>query len=382
LIGWLGVHRYSAWTTMAVIVVVVSYLANIVSMVTVLLKLLENKMVSMFSKRYFQRYSRLYITMVIVSGDCFLPLLLISSKVQGAPMLSSGLSQSQREQYRLHHLVSVVLLRNIPLFVVECYFLLILGTFSVVIVVASISTVLSLSIATAMMLEFYVINRRRIELPFTIDLRWNTKGDGDRDDDEQRQIEDTMMETVTGGGITTNGFHDGFHDGSGPLSRVGRRRRLAVELEQRFSVKLVLDGEAQLRVDVLSATRQSSGVLIDAVMFGMGPHSERLVQSTVDGLADDEKLQRIVDNAVRSAFDLDEFSKRFEFTVRAWRHCYRPPAAAVTPGFDAVNSVTTTPGVRTPQLQPTESAIISVLERQQSGSRGAAGHETKMSTAL
>ena len=165
--------------------------------------LFQDKMVSIFSKRYFQGYSQFYIAAVFASGDCFVPLWLISSNLFGIPLLNSGLSWSQREKYRAHHLFCVILLRNIPLFVIECYFMFNLGIYSAIVIIGFLATMFSAAVCAVTMLDFYVINKRQIELPFTINLQWEKKretagtlspGDGfEAEDDDEKEHHDAMV---------------------------------------------------------------------------------------------------------------------------------------------------------------------------------------------
>ena len=102
------------------------------------------------------------------------------------------------------------------------------------------------------------------------------------------------------------------------MSRMGRRRRLANEPSLR--VKSIMD------LEVMSATRPHSNVLIHAVLCGTGPvrdETERLVRETVDGLECQEMLRVMVYNAVHAAFALDdrEFGD-YKFTVSAGLETY------------------------------------------------------------
>jgi len=221
------------------------------------------------------------------------PLQLISSKVAGIPLLNSGLSRGQREKHRTHHLFCVILLRNIPMFVIECYLMFNLGIYSVMAIVAFLATLFSFAVCAATMLDFYVVNRRHIELPFTIKLQWATKR-------EHAVCSDAVCSD------------------SSPLSRVGRRQRLALVLQRRFESKLSPLQDVRFRVEVMSTSTadESEGVLIHGMIAGLGAGSERLVTEIVDGL-EDEEMARDIHRAVMVAFALKPFAKDYEFAVTA-----------------------------------------------------------------
>jgi len=389
LTAWLALHSplYSVEMAVCMVCLVVSYLSNIASMVTVLLKILQSEMTSISTKRYFQEFSQFYIAMAAASGDCFMPFWLISSNLFGAPLLNSGLSRGQREQYRMHHFCGVILLRNIPFLGIE----LVVGfdSNSIVVVAAMLFTICSIGICIVSMLDFYVIHKRQIEAPFTINLQWESKGDIDGDGGRNRDDEDIAdaMRSITArrrGSVRTD------YPSTNPLSRMGRRRRLAVELEVRVGANFESHGQRRFGVEVLSTTPQRSGVWIHAVICGMGPDSDRLVQETVDGLEREKTLRLMVHNAVMAAFKLEEFSEHYIFTVTAWKHCYRPPPSHKTPQIEhhhkptdhEVAGISKTQhffkGISSLGLKPTESDIVTVLEHQ----RQTGEHETRMSTAL
>ena len=106
------------------------------------------------------------------------------------------------------------------------------------------------------------------------------------------------MRSVTAGGASHS------HSPSKPMSRSGRRRRLADELS--FHDKSIMDLErpTQFKVEVMPITRHHFSELMHAVLCGTGPdwdETERLVRET---------------NAVQAAFVLDdrEFGD-YKFTV-------------------------------------------------------------------
>ena len=387
---WLAIHSTthskSMLTTVAAISLVVSYLANIGMMVTVLLRMMEDKMTSIYTKRYFQEYSQIYIAMVFASGDCFIPLWLITSNLFGAPLLNSGLSYGQREKYRVHHLICVILLRNIPLFIIQCH-LLADALYSIVILADFITTTFSITVCAVAMLNFRVINKRNIELPFTIKLQWNSKGEtatntmngmnGDHD------IEDAMR-SVTAGGTSFDRIDS--VSSSNPMSRIGRRRRLAEELSLRVKSIMDLEGPTQFKVEVMSATRHHSSVLMHAVLCGTGPdrdETERLVRETVDGLECQEMLRVMVYNAVQAAFSLDdqEFGD-YKFTVSAWKHSYEVPTSTAVQDMEVANNTKRAFFPKDMELNPTESVVVDVLEKQNTERNEAGAHEIRMSTAL
>jgi len=397
----------------AVVFIVLSYLANIASMVTMLLRVLENKMTSIYSKRYFQGYSQFYIALVFASGDCFMPFWLISSNLFGIPLLNSGLSRYQRERYRLHHVVCVILLRNIPLFVIECYFMFNLGIYSAIVIIGFLATMFSMAVSAVMMLDFCVINKRQIELPFTIQVSWEKRRDGmgtlrdgdgmEQDEDDEKETIDAMMVAATS---SLSSSRKKIPDKDAwwrvkeepkevipeqhPLRQMGRRNALAVELQDRWMAKLDPFGVNRVEVEVMSSTRQNmQSVLVHAAISGLGPESDVMVKDIMDRIEEKENRELIA-GAVMEALALKDFGDEFEFTVNAWTNI--APSALVrdssADGADATSpTVPMTPinGSNDPQpLMPTESNIMAAIDEQNAAGAPTStpGHSARNSTAL
>lgn len=396
--------KYYNLMVVAVVFIVVSYLANIASMVTMLLRVLESKMTSIYTKRYFQGHSQFYIAMVFASGDCFMPFWLISSNLFGIPLLNSGLSLYQRERYRLHHVVCVLLLRNIPLFVIECYFMFNLGIFSAIVIIGFLATMFSIAVSAVMMLNFYVINKRQIELPFTIQVSWEKRrdlntlhsanGDGDGiDDDDEKETHDAMVAATSSRKKIPD--KDAWWrvkeepkediPSQHPLRQMGRRNALAVELEDAFMAKLDPFGDNRVGVEVMSTTKQNmQSVLVHAAIYGMGPESAGMVREIVANL-EEKDSKELITEAVMKALVLKPFDKEMAFTVNVWSKV--APSALIrdsstTDGLDATSPHAQMTDLGSePDLIPTESNIIAAIPAA-GAPTSTPGHSARNSTAL
>ena len=270
-----------------------------------------------------------------------MPLWLISSNLFGIPLLNSGLSHCQREKYRLHHLFCVILLRNIPLFVIQCYFMFNLGIYSAVVIITFLATMFSVAVCAVMMLDFYVINKRKIELPFTINVHWEKRrdratslrdGDGYEDDEkESQEMVDTLRQVSSGSSSKKISDKDAWWrvkeeekeviDATNPLSKMGRRKALAEMLEEKWMSKQPLSdplSDERVKIEVMATTKQHNGFAIHCAIAGLGEGREpqRIVKEIVAGI-EREELD-LIRTSVMEAMMLKNYTIEYDFTVTAW----------------------------------------------------------------
>merc|ERR1719203_2566152 len=143
---------------------------NLWSSVNITHQIAASDTISSYSKKYFREQSKKYTILVLLSGGSFPALKLMTSKLFGLRLLSSGLSTIQLERFHSHQLFTTVLAENAPQLALQSYFLFQLEIVNAVVLISWFSSIFSILLAIMSVAVFYILNRGQIEVPFTTKL--------------------------------------------------------------------------------------------------------------------------------------------------------------------------------------------------------------------
>merc|ERR1719295_430770 len=278
------------------------YLMNIGSTVRITRQIESSPSISSYSKRYFREKSKIYTLLVLLSGGSFAALKLLSSNLMGHRLFSSGLSKIQVEHFRTHHVMTTVLIENVPQLMLQYWFMFEMNLGGSIVVISFISSIFNILRALTSAAIFWILHRNQTEVPFTITLSWTKKGDSS----PTAALE---AKSVTKGDLN-------------PFCQCGRRTALAIALGEIN----VVDGES-MKFEILSSQKQQSSCTLCGVFLSENTVNARArAQTEGDTFSNFMDREREIDEAVISAFDLDPvYCSKFIFTVKMTRSSSTSP---------------------------------------------------------
>ena len=190
----------------------------------------------------------------------------------------------------LSDLCSQVMLENVPQLVLQWYFMFQLELFTNVVIASFISSILNILMALMTTATFWILHRDQVDVPFSIALKWKPR--------------------VAVGILESNSTSKKDAD---PFAHCGKRKKLAKLLG-----KIRVNGDNMLKFEVMSTTEQSSGSQSACQLFGVHV-SERNALSNTDLFSEFLEKQMEIEEAVMSAFRLDDLLKDYDFQISMTR---------------------------------------------------------------
>ena len=270
----------------ALIFTIGPYILNLISSVNITRKMASDQSLSEHSKQYFRAKTKVYAILVLMSGGAFPALKMMSSNLLGLGLFSAGLSNIQLEHFRGHHVVTTVMLENVPQMALQWVFMFKLNLFTNVVIVSFINSILNILMAFMSAAVFWILHRNHADVPFTITLKW------------KQRTSSKLQKKLN------------------PYSQCGRRKKLAKLLG-----KIPVKGE-MLKFEILSSTEQSSGCLLSGVFL-----SEQSIAAESEDELFSEFMgkQTEIQDAVMEAFKLTAFAAHFDFDIVITRSSQMSP---------------------------------------------------------
>eukprot|EP01084_Bolivina_argentea_P054685 100279_1 len=146
---------------------VVPYIANLLSSHRIIISIMDNDVISDYTKDYFRENSSIYSICVLLSGGSFYALCIVNSNLLGIKKLSSGLSKKQLKNFESHKIWTTSILENIPQLCIQTYFIFHLHLVTNIVIISLILSVFNilLSILSALMNKE---THKQKEYPFKI----------------------------------------------------------------------------------------------------------------------------------------------------------------------------------------------------------------------
>lgn len=257
--------------------VAVPYFGNLASSMGVIQSIANDKVMSGFTKKYFQNQTKLYSLLVLLSGGSIRSLKLMSSNLLGISKFSSGLSSLQIQQFRAHHLIGTVLMENIPQLAMQGFFMFHLGVYTDTVLISFISSVINVVLSIKTEITQCLANQNLSESPFTIFLSWNRDGLGSENGVSPRSPEHSRK----------------FHQ------QTGRRKALSEALSA-----INYDISGALTIEIMTAESKTGGTMLYGVI-----HFDGNVDSA-KGIFDRFKSRKsIILKEIKRIFDLEAVTK-------------------------------------------------------------------------
>jgi len=291
IIMWRQFREYEAWSDdddqipidrvealrylyiLSMVFVMVPYFANIASSMGVVQQIANHKVISGFSKKYFQDRSKLYSLLVLISGGSIRSLQLMNSNFLGLRIFSSGLSSIQMQQFRTHHLIGSAILQNVTQIAIQCFFMFYLNVYTNTVLIAFLSSSFNLLLFVCYEIAHCFLNWKVSECPITILLVW----DGQQEDD--------------GGTESKNKDH----------RRTGGRKKLAKALSA-----LNYGDDSSIDVELLSSEpKTGSSIIYGVLRFDQDIESEHDVFDRFKRKTDDISAIIECEWALRNLTDID-----------------------------------------------------------------------------
>ena len=232
--------------------------------------------------------SKVFTILVLLSGGCFRALALMNSNLFGLALLSAGLSTLQLQRFRSYHVVATVMMENVPQIVLQYYFLFVLELHTATAFISLVSSIFNILLSILSVVVFHFLHRNQTEKAFSILMLWTKK---------EAQSESAGM---TEGGESKSDLD--------PFARCTRRSELGKSLKR----------ISEMNFEILATKKLENGCLFHGVCVSENSvTAEARRKSTGGTFADFMSQQKQIQNAVESAFGLDDaaYSERFTFSV-------------------------------------------------------------------
>ena len=281
--------------TFSFIFVVVPYFLNIVSSVRVVQRITAGDSISEYTKKYFQQNAKLYSVLTIMSGGAFPALKLMNSNFLSLPMFNAGLSELQLERFRVHHVVSSLIMENLPQLALQAFVMFHLKISSTIVLISFGSSVFNVTMNILTAAVHIILHRSINESKFTILVSWSP----------QQRVSLSLALSKSAVRILD------------PFSRTGRRRTLAKQLGL-----IQFGGSKSVHFDIMASEKKKDCYALYGVM-----HFDEQNESAAELLAKFmEKEQEILD-AIISAFGYyPRFTDQFQFDLEVSRSQISPRA--------------------------------------------------------
>ena len=275
---------FAQLSTISFIFVIVPYVLNITSSVRVVQRITAIESVSEFSKKYFQRKAKLYSALTILSGGAFPALRVMNSDFLSVPLFNAGLSALQIEQFRTYHVLSTLIMENMPQLALQGFVIFKLKISSTIVIMSFASSVFNVMMNMLTASVHIVMHRNVSELKFNILVSWSRK-----------------RQNVSAAEYSKSAVH-----GADPFLRTGRRVTLAKKLSL-----INFRGSKSVHFEMLAAKKQNeSHALYGVMQFD----KENESAATILGSFMD-KRQEILD-AIISAFGYyPDFTDHLDFQI-------------------------------------------------------------------
>ena len=275
---------FAQLSSISFIFVVVPYILNITSSVRVVQRITDGDSISEFSKKYFQKHSKMYSVLTMMSGGAFHALQLMNSKFLSIPLFNAGLSDLQIERFRTHHVLSTLIMENIPQLALQGFVIFKLRISGTIVIMSFVSSVFNVMMNILTAAVYIVLHRNESELKFNILVSWSGK-----------------LQNVS----STEYAHSAIQSVD-PFLRTGRRVSLAKKL-----ALINYGGSKTVRFEIMAAKKQIDSYTLYGVMqFDEGSESAAALLANFM-----EKVDDILD-AIISAFGYyPDFTDHLDFQI-------------------------------------------------------------------
>ena len=278
----------------SVIFVAVPYIMNITSSVRVVQNITAGDSISGFTKKYFQKNAKLYSVLTIFSGGAFPALKVMNSDFLSLSIFNAGLSDLQLERFRVHHVLSTLIMENLPQLAVQAFVVFKLKISSTVILISFASSVFNVMMSVLTAAVYVVLHRNQNDSKFTILVSWSAKMGSLRVGGNLGAI---RRQTMTDSNSTPH---------LNPFSRTGRRRTLAKQLGL-----IKFHGSNSVKFEILASEKHCDGYLLYCVM-----QSDAENQSAATLLANFMDKEKEILRAIINAFGYSpHFTNDFAFQI-------------------------------------------------------------------
>eukprot|EP01083_Nonionella_stella_P238460 835616_1 len=149
---------------------VLPYIANFASSVSIIASIVNNPIISDYTKDYFKNSTSLYSGGVLLSGGSFYTLTLLNSNFLGLDQLSAGLSKMQLQKFAKHKIYLTTCLENTPQLCIQAYFIWRLNLVTNIVIMSLISSVFNILLSILNTLIRQTTYRGQYEYPFKVNL--------------------------------------------------------------------------------------------------------------------------------------------------------------------------------------------------------------------
>ena len=245
--------------------------------------------ISEFTKKYFQKNAKLYSVLTIMSGGAFPALKVMNSGFLSLDVFNAGLSTLQLEKFRVHHVLSTLMMENLPQLALQAFVIFHLNISSTIILISFCSSVFNVMMNILTAAVFFVLHRNQNDSKFQILVSWSAK-----------------MGSVQLGGNLSMTRPQATKPNLDPFSRTGRRKTLAKELDL-----IKFTGSNSAKFEITASERHSEGYVLYGVMqFDAGNQSASALLATFM-----QKENEIL-GAIISAFGYSpDFTNQFDFHI-------------------------------------------------------------------
>eukprot|EP01084_Bolivina_argentea_P228394 385737_1 len=273
--------------------ILVPYILNFVSSITIVSRIQNDLLVNEHTKQWFNNKSKWYSIGVLLSGNSYRTLNLFNSNLFGINTFHCGLSKSQIQRFKSHHVAFTVLIENLPQFIIQMYFVFYLELMTTTVIISSLSSIFNILFIVMSTLILFVSNKHQQEFVFTIKLSWEK---------QKKIINNQIQKNIV---VTNKRGREIVVKNLDPYSRLGRRKKLAKEMTQ------INRAHYPFEFEILSSDTRTYGALIYGVI-----KVPNILDNKQEKINEYFKRKERVQKAIFDAFEYETlFANKFKFNM-------------------------------------------------------------------